>query len=460
MAYHRHHGVDVRIVRIFNTFGPRMQVRRRPGHSELLPQAIRGEPITVYGDGSQTRSFCFVDDLVEGILAAPALRLRRAREHRQSERDDASWTWREKIIEITGSSSEIVYAAAPAGRPEGAPARHQPRATRARRLGAQGRRRGRSDPHAGLLRRCAGPGGGERPHDRSPAHPELLHHRPHRPRQEHARRSAARRHEVAHGPREARAVPRQDGPRARARHHDQGADRAHALQARDGEDVHPQPDRHARTRRLLLRGVAGARRPARAPSWWWTRPRASRPRRWPTPTWRWTPASRSFRSCNKIDLPCGRSRTGWRRRSRMSSGFRREDVLPVSAKEGTNVEELLERIVERVPPPRGDREPGLPGRWSSTPGSIPTSASSRWCASSTASCAAGMRVRFMATKQDREIGELDVIDPHPRQVESPRHGRGGHRDRRASRRWPTSRSATPSPRRRGRRRSRCRASAR
>ena len=67
MAYHRYHGVDTRIVRIFNTYGPRM----RPGDgrvvSNFIVQALRGEPITVYGDGSQTRSFCYVDDLVEGI---------------------------------------------------------------------------------------------------------------------------------------------------------------------------------------------------------------------------------------------------------------------------------------------------------------------------------------------------------------------------------------------------------
>lgn len=68
MAYHRHHGLDTRIVRIFNTYGPRM----RPGDgrvvSNFVVQALRGEPLTVYGDGSQTRSFCFVEDLVEGIV--------------------------------------------------------------------------------------------------------------------------------------------------------------------------------------------------------------------------------------------------------------------------------------------------------------------------------------------------------------------------------------------------------
>jgi dTDP-glucose 4,6-dehydratase len=68
MAYHRHHGVDVRIVRIFNTFGPRMQVDDGRAIPNFFRQAIRGEDVTLYGDGSQTRSFCYVDDLVEGIL--------------------------------------------------------------------------------------------------------------------------------------------------------------------------------------------------------------------------------------------------------------------------------------------------------------------------------------------------------------------------------------------------------
>jgi len=67
MAYHRHHQVDVRIVRIFNTFGPRMQVHDGRAIPNFFSQALRGEPITVFGDGSQTRSFCYVDDLIEGI---------------------------------------------------------------------------------------------------------------------------------------------------------------------------------------------------------------------------------------------------------------------------------------------------------------------------------------------------------------------------------------------------------
>jgi dTDP-glucose 4,6-dehydratase len=67
MAYHRHHGVDVRIVRIFNTFGPRMQVDDGRAIPNFFRQAIRGDEVTLYGDGSQTRSFCYIDDMVEGI---------------------------------------------------------------------------------------------------------------------------------------------------------------------------------------------------------------------------------------------------------------------------------------------------------------------------------------------------------------------------------------------------------
>src|SRR5213596_582299 len=68
MAYHRYHKLDTRIVRIFNTYGPRMRPRDGRVVSNFIVQALKGEPLTVYGDGSQTRSFCYVDDLVEGIV--------------------------------------------------------------------------------------------------------------------------------------------------------------------------------------------------------------------------------------------------------------------------------------------------------------------------------------------------------------------------------------------------------
>src|SRR5216110_510215 len=68
MAYHRFHHLDTRIVRIFNTYGPRMRPNDGRVVSNFIVQALRGEPLTVYGDGSQTRSFCYVDDLIEGIV--------------------------------------------------------------------------------------------------------------------------------------------------------------------------------------------------------------------------------------------------------------------------------------------------------------------------------------------------------------------------------------------------------
>jgi dTDP-glucose 4,6-dehydratase len=68
MAYHRHHGIDTRIVRIFNTYGPGMRASDGRAIPNFATQALKGEPLTVYGDGSQTRSLCFVDDLIEGIV--------------------------------------------------------------------------------------------------------------------------------------------------------------------------------------------------------------------------------------------------------------------------------------------------------------------------------------------------------------------------------------------------------
>ena len=117
MAYHRHHGVDVRIVRIFNTFGPRMQIRDGRAIPNFFYQAIRGEPITVYGDGSQTRSFCFVDDLVDGILRL--LRCGHAGPVNIGNPNEMSLIdMAKKIIEITGSKSELVYRPLPPDDPK------------------------------------------------------------------------------------------------------------------------------------------------------------------------------------------------------------------------------------------------------------------------------------------------------------------------------------------------------
>ncbi len=127
MAYHRSHGLDVRIARIFNVYGPRM----RPGDgrvvSNFLVQAIKGEPLTIYGDGSQSRSFCFVDDEVEGFLAL----LHSDRTGPLNIGNPGEFTVRELaelVLEVTGSSSELVFLELPVDDPR----QRQPDLTRTR----------------------------------------------------------------------------------------------------------------------------------------------------------------------------------------------------------------------------------------------------------------------------------------------------------------------------------------
>ncbi len=106
MAYHRHHGLDTRIVRIFNTYGPRMRPADGRVVSNFIVQALRGDPLTVYGDGSQTRSFCYVDDEVDGIY-----RLFQSSEHDPvNVGNPDEFTIQELaeiVLEETGSTSEI-----------------------------------------------------------------------------------------------------------------------------------------------------------------------------------------------------------------------------------------------------------------------------------------------------------------------------------------------------------------
>ena len=116
MAYHRHHGIDVRIVRIFNTYGPRMRVDDGRAVSNFLVQALRGEPITVFGDGSQTRSFCYVDDEVRGFLAlldgehTGPINIGNPGEFTMLELADV-------VREVTGSRSEVVFEPLPVDDP-------------------------------------------------------------------------------------------------------------------------------------------------------------------------------------------------------------------------------------------------------------------------------------------------------------------------------------------------------
>ena len=112
MAYHRHHGVEVRIVRIFNTYGPRMRPDDGRVVSNFVTQALAGESITVYGDGSQSRSFCFVDDQVRGHLAL----LDGEHTGPINIGNDTEFTMlelAEVVIRVTNSSSEIVFAPLP-----------------------------------------------------------------------------------------------------------------------------------------------------------------------------------------------------------------------------------------------------------------------------------------------------------------------------------------------------------
>jgi dTDP-glucose 4,6-dehydratase len=108
MAYHRYHGVDTRIVRIFNTFGPRMRLNDGRVVPNFIAQALTGEPLTVYGDGSQTRSFCYVSDLVDGIY-----RLLMSDETEPvnlgNPREMTILDFAQKIIQLTDSSSQITF---------------------------------------------------------------------------------------------------------------------------------------------------------------------------------------------------------------------------------------------------------------------------------------------------------------------------------------------------------------
>ncbi len=117
MAYHRTHDVDTRIVRIFNTHGPRMQVSDGRAVPNFMAQAIRGEPLSVYGDGSQTRSLCYVSDLVGGVLAAlergDELPINLGNPHEVTVLELA-----ETIIRLAGSTSTIDYRDLPVDDPK------------------------------------------------------------------------------------------------------------------------------------------------------------------------------------------------------------------------------------------------------------------------------------------------------------------------------------------------------
>jgi dTDP-glucose 4,6-dehydratase len=130
-AYRRYHGLDTRIVRIFNTYGPRMRPSDGRVVSNLIVQALRGQPLTVYGDGSQTRSFCYVDDEIEGIYRL----FRSAETEPVNIGNPTEFTVLElarRVIALTGSRSSIVFRPLP----QDDPRQRRPDITRAReRLG-------------------------------------------------------------------------------------------------------------------------------------------------------------------------------------------------------------------------------------------------------------------------------------------------------------------------------------
>jgi dTDP-glucose 4,6-dehydratase len=129
MAYHRYYNIDTRLIRIFNTYGPRLQPNDGRVISNFMMQALQGQPLTIYGDGSQTRSFCYVSDLIDGIL-----RLSRSSEHLPVNIGNPDeWTILEcarEVLSVTGAASEIISMPLP----QDDPTRRRPDITRAKEL--------------------------------------------------------------------------------------------------------------------------------------------------------------------------------------------------------------------------------------------------------------------------------------------------------------------------------------
>jgi dTDP-glucose 4,6-dehydratase len=128
-AYNRYYGVDTHMVRIFNTYGPRLQANDGRVISNLMMQALRGDPLTIYGDGAQTRSFCFVSDLIDGIF-----KLSQADFHTPVNiGNPVEWTILEcaqEVLAVTGSKVDIIFEPLP----QDDPARRRPDITVARQL--------------------------------------------------------------------------------------------------------------------------------------------------------------------------------------------------------------------------------------------------------------------------------------------------------------------------------------
>ena len=129
MAYHRYHNIDTKIVRIFNTYGPRMRLRDGRVVPAFIGQALAGRPLTVFGDGSQTRSFCYVSDLIDGIF-----KLAMSDFHEPvnlgNPREMTIKQFADEIIRITGTESTIEYKPLP----EDDPKVRQPDISRAKKV--------------------------------------------------------------------------------------------------------------------------------------------------------------------------------------------------------------------------------------------------------------------------------------------------------------------------------------
>ncbi len=129
MAYHRYHNVNTKIVRIFNTYGPRMRPHDGRAIPTFIPQALRNEPMTIFGDGSQTRSFCYVDDLVEGIYRSLISDIidpiNIGNPYEMSIKEMA-----EMVLKVTGSKSKLIYKRLPVDDPKV----RQPNISRAKEL--------------------------------------------------------------------------------------------------------------------------------------------------------------------------------------------------------------------------------------------------------------------------------------------------------------------------------------
>jgi UDP-glucuronate decarboxylase len=117
MDYHRQHGVDIKIVRIFNTYGPRMAIDDGRVVSNFIVQALKGDAMTVYGNGQQTRSFCYISDMIAGLVTMMVTPDFIGPVNLGNPQEYTVFTLAKKIVQLTNSKSEIVFKALPSDDP-------------------------------------------------------------------------------------------------------------------------------------------------------------------------------------------------------------------------------------------------------------------------------------------------------------------------------------------------------